>query len=101
MYVRKRPGFSLIGKCPSSFMIVDPGARDPGRGLARVVGRTGEVVLARQEIQRAPGRVDAADAVAEIALGPVEVKVPAKTPGPPCAYIHRVSQRASAGAWER
>src|SRR5262249_25487956 len=56
----------------------DAGARDPRRGLARVVGGAREVVLARQEIKGAARRVDAADAVPKVALGPVEVEVAAE-----------------------
>src|SRR5262245_63039229 len=80
-YVRKRCGCSLIGahrKVTELLHDRDAGARDPRRGLARVVGGAREVVLARQEIKGAARRVDAADAVPKVALGPVEVEVAAK-----------------------
>src|SRR3989337_28046 len=50
-------------------------ARNLLRGAERVFRRAGEVVFAGEKIERAPGGVDLADAVAEVTIGAVEEEV--------------------------
>src|SRR3990170_1687010 len=76
----------------------DARALDLLRGAARVLGRAGEVVLAGEEIERTGGRVDLPDAVAEVAVGAVEVEVALEDAGA-ALHVHpeRVPARGGGG----
>src|SRR5678816_739581 len=70
----------------------DPCALDLGSGALRVLGRTREVVLAGQQVERTLRGIDLADAIAEIAVGPVEEEIALEDAGaahhvhPPVSY---------------
>src|SRR5204862_7795071 len=57
-------------------------ALDGGRRAPRVIRGAREVVLAGEENERAPARVDRVDLSTQVALGAIEVEVAAKDAGP-------------------
>ena len=68
-------GFSLIGKCPSPFMIV---ASQPGMlsgDIQRFLRRAGIIVLAGQQKQRTTARIDLGNAAPDIAVELVEIQI--------------------------
>src|SRR5262245_24964793 len=60
----------------------DAGACDGGRGALCVFRRTGEIILAREQEERAYFSIDLPDLSPEIAVDPVEIEVSLEHPRP-------------------